>query len=272
MAVSNALPLGEGAQTLSLDPTMMGILGESSLADFLNDVMSPLLPAPDGQPVADRQTNQGFTQRDFLDFGTSWDEFGEIEAMLSGHDVRIHHQSNNTFFDPQVPRSGTKTPMFGESFGVRNAAFSRSIWRWIPTKKDRTSADQLNLSLPYSDIESPKVRYMAYTLSPNQRIDQPLRDKLLALILTTCDIAIYPEIVAAFPSTELLNGLMHYSLTMHFNQIDSWIHVPSLVIEQNLELLISIIAAGAVTNSVPAIRKLGFALLESARSALYIKV
>lgn len=255
-----------------MDPAVMDIFGESSFADFLNDVMLPLSPAPGRQPFADIHASQEFTSRDLLNLGTTSDEFSELETMLSGYDDQAHLQSKNVSFDLPMCLSGTKTPIFGESLGVRNAAFSRSIWRWIPTKKDRSGADQPNLSLPYSDMQSPELTSMAYVLLPNQRISQPLRDKLLALILTTCDIALYPEVVEAFPSAELLNGLMHHSLHLHFNQSDSWIHVPSLVIEENLELLISIIAAGAVNSSISAIRKLGFALLESARSALYNKV
>jgi hypothetical protein len=272
LAASDGLPPEGNVRPFSPDPAGVDIFGESSLAYFLSDVMLPMTPALDGPHVTDEQTNQNFTQRDFLDFGTSWAELSEVEAMLSGQDTETYERPNNVSFNLAIPPSGTKTPVFGESFGVRNAAFSRSIWRWIPTKKDRGGTHQFSLSLPYSDMDSPETTTVANTLLPNQRINQTLRDKLLALILSTCDQAMYSEVVAAFPSAELLNGLMHYSLNTHFAQTDSWIHVPSLDIEENLELLLTIISAGAVISSVSAIRKLGFALHESARYALPMRV
>jgi hypothetical protein len=172
-----------------------------------------------------------------------------------------------------IPGSGTKTPVFGDSFGFRNAAFSRSIWRWTPTNKDHGRKDQANLSLPYTDMDSPETRSLASSIVPDQQIDSTIRDKILALVLSTCNISNYADVVSSFPSLKLLNGLMHSFLNSHFEQIDSWIHVPTFAVDEKyLEFLLHMIAAGAATSLSAPIRKLGFALQEAARIALSTKV
>jgi len=256
----------------SPDPMIADMFAESALADFLNDIMLPLAPIDSEEQAAGDAANQNRLQRDYLDFGTSWADMADFEAMLEGNYGDPLQSINNASFNLPAPPSGTKTPIFGDSFGARNAAFSRSIWRWVPTKKDHGGADQLDLSLPSINLDSPETRNLAETLLPDQHIEQSLRDRLLALILGTCDQAVHQLVVTAFPSADLLDRLMHFSLGVQFTAIDSWIHVPSLVIDANLELLMVIIAAGAVLSSVMPIRRLGYALQESARAAFAIKV
>ena len=255
----------------ALSPDMPDMFAESSLAGFLNDVM---LPAGSGsvELIADAQPNQTHAQRDFLDFSTSWLDFVELEALLADHNADVGLKPNNHVSFPPLPASGSKTPLFGQSFDKRNAAFSRSIWRWTPTKKDHGGPQHLNLSLPQVDMNSPETRSAASTTVQGQRIDQAVRDQILALILSTCDKSMYPEVVSSFPSIDLLNGLLHHYLNTQFLQIDSWLHVPTFSVEeQQLELLITIIAAGGVSSTMPALRKLGYALHESVRDAVAMK-
>lgn len=256
----------------SPDPMIADMFAESSLADFLNDIMLPLAPVASVEQGASDAANQSRLQRDYLDFGTSWVDMADFEAMLESNYPEPLQGINNVSFNLPAPPSGTKTPVFGDSFGARNAAFSRSIWRWVPTKKDHGGAAQLDLSLPSINLDSPETRNLAETLLPGQHIEQSLRDRLLALILGTCDQAVHQLVVTAFPSADLLDRLMHFSLGVQFTAIDSWLHVPSLIIEENLELLMVIIAAGAVLSSVTPIRRLGHALQESARTAFAKKV
>lgn len=256
----------------SPDPMIADMFAESSLADFLNDIMLPLAPIASEEQGASDAANQTRLQRDYLDFGTSWADMADFEAMLEGNYAEPLQGINNVSFNLPAPPSGTKTPLLGDSFGARNAAFSRSIWRWVPTKKDHGGAAQLDLSLPSINLDSPETRNLAETLLPGQHIEQSLRDRLLALILGTCDQAVHQLVVTAFPSADLLDRLMHFSLGVQFMAIDSWIHVPSLIIDENLELLMVIIAAGAVLSSVMPIRRLGYALQESSRTAFATKV
>ena len=250
---------------------MPDMFGESSLAEFLTDIMLPPATGPADQALG-LQTGQTHTQKDFLDFGTSWLDFVELDALLTDHNAEVGLKPNNHVSFQPLPPSGSKTPLFGQSFDKRNAAFSRSIWRWTPTKKDHGGPQHLNLSLPLADMNSPETRSAASITVPGQRIEPALRDQILALILSTCDKSMYSDVVSSFPSIDLLNGLLHHFLNTQFCQIDSWLHVPTFSVEeQQLELLTAIIAAGGVTSSMPALRKLGFALHESARDAVAVK-
>ena len=261
---SDEVPQMQAMQSFPSDVPDM--FGESSLADFLNDVMLPTtFAANELPPLETQQANQTYAQRDFLDFGTSWIDFVEVDALLQDNDAEVGLRPTNVTFT--LPRSGSQTP-----YGAREAAFSRSMWRWVPTKRDHGGADQPHLSLPYANMNSPETRSVARSLLPNQHIDQSVRDQILALILSTCDKSIYSDVVSSFPSAELLDGLMHYYLNTQFLQIDSWFHVPTFIIEeQEPELLIAIIAAGGVISTVSAIRKLGFALAAAAKDALGVK-
>ena len=264
LSVSATAPQTQNVQAFS--PDVPNMFGESSLAEFLNDVMLPPLPGPEELPLPDAQGSHMHATRDFLDFGTSWLDFVEIDALLN---AEVGLKPNNHVSFRPVPPSGNKTPLFGQSFAQRNAAFSRSIWQWEPTKKDHGGAQQLNLSLPLADMNSPETRSLAGTILPGQHIDQTVRDRILALILSTCDKSMYSDVVSSFPSCDLLNALIHHYLNTQYSQIDSWLHIPTFSIDdQELELLISIIAAGAVISTSSAVRKLGFALHESARQAL----
>ena len=259
-------------QVPAFSPEIAGGFDESSLAYFLNDIMLPFEPDPHGQCFINDQQNQVRTPRDFLDFGTTWIDFTDLDTMLGMNDLETAPRTNTVSFNP-LPPSGTKTPIFGDGMSLGNDAFSRSIWRWTPTKKDYGGADNLNLSLPYSDMESPEARAVAESSLSHQRLDSTLRDKILALVLSTCETIMYRDVASSFPSADLLNNLMHYYLTVHFGQNDSWLHLPTFeASEQWLELIIMVVAAGAAICSVPAIRRLGFALQEAVRTAVARKV
>ena len=255
----------------SFSPNIPEMFGESSLADFLNGVMLPPAAGLAEEPLG-VQASQTHTQRDFLDFGTSWLDLVELDALLADHDAELGLKPNNHVSFQPLPPSGSKTPLFGQSFAQRNAAFSRSIWRWTPTRKDHGGPQHLNLSLPLADMDSPETRLVADNMLPSQRVDQTKRDQILALVLSTCDKSKYSDVVSSFPNADLLNGLMHHYLNTQFSQIDSWLHLPTFGVEdQELELLTTIIAAGGVISTVSALRKLGFALHESARDAIAAK-
>ena len=73
-----------------------------------------------------------------------------------------------------------------------------------------------------------------------------------------------PRIMSPFPSADILDGLLHFFLTSHTSQIDSWVHLPSFQINNaRPELLASFIAAEAMLSRSPTIWKLGEAINES---------
>lgn len=245
---------------------------ESSLAGFLNDIMIPFEYSATGETLASNQTNLIRPNRDFLDFGTPWVDFLELDGMLAAPEHEIIHKPKNSSL-ARLPDSGNKTPVLGDNFTLGKAAFSRSIWQWTPTGKDHSRAEKVDLSLPYADVGIVDNTPTTDGLLSGQNIDRILRDKLLARILSTCSTSTYSTVVMAFPSAELLTSLMHLYLNEQWNQIDSWLHVPTFdIAEQQLELLITMIGAGAIHTTVSAIRKVGLAFQEAAREALAKKV
>ncbi len=144
---------------------------------------------------------------------------------------------------------------------------------WTPTNQDFGGQDTLNLSLPTSDMDSPETRAVASHFMHRHPLENAMRDKILGLVLSTCDSSLYMAVASSFPSTDLLGKLLHLYMAMHVEQSDSWLHLPTIELnDESLLLVIMMISAGAVVCSVPSIRKLGYALQEAVRNGLATKV
>ena len=219
---------------------------ESSLADFLKDIMqtSPSMADP---------TSQVWTPRDVLNFGidTTFD-FGDIDFGLSTLPVPAGGASDRLppllpipaeRYD-QVPASGTRTPDVRNSINLGTQAFKKSLWQWTPAQQDHGYAEQLNLSLPYQNIDSPETRLAADVHLVDQRLEQSSRDKILAMILSTCEPAVFGRVVSSFPSAELLDNLMHQFFSYQLSQTNSWIHLPTFRPNDQIPELIAVIVAG----------------------------
>ncbi len=104
-------------------------------------------------------------------------------------------------------------------------------------------------------------------------LESAMRDKILGFVLSTCDSSLYMAIASSFPSADLLNKLMHLYMAMHMEQSDSWLHLPTIELNDDSVLLVAMmVSAGAVICSVPSIRNLGYALQEAVRNGLASKV
>ncbi|GAB7355625.1 hypothetical protein MBLNU459_g6348t1 [Dothideomycetes sp. NU459] len=142
-------------------------------------------------------------------------------------------------------------------------AFQRSIWRWTPGQSDRAHCAQDDLSVP-SDMGVNMVQGPC-----EERLAQPARDKIMGMLFATCEQSSIAAIISHFPSAELLDNLMQHFLRAHMTHPSSWIHIPTFRPSTTRpELLTMIVACGAAIHSVPAVRKLGFALDEAVRLAL----
>ncbi|KAB5566638.1 hypothetical protein GE09DRAFT_742958 [Coniochaeta sp. 2T2.1] len=273
----NTNAIGSGIYPLSSDISDM--LDESSLADFLNSIMLPSTSAPAGHLASEKHIDLQRIQRDFLDFGTPWDVSMDPNpnAMPCANEIewRLFNsgQKRNNNTNEQLLVLGARTPIFANGFGLKEAAFARSIWGWTPTQDDHRRAEQLNLALSHADVQSSGTSAAADSPLTRHYIDQKLRDNILALVLSTCNTAVFGDVVSAFPSAELLTAQMSHFLVTHSAQTDSYLHIPTLWLdEQCVELITMTIAAGAMTSSVPAMRKFGDALQETAREALARKI
>ncbi len=261
----------DDSQAFNLGTDFSYDFDESSLAYFLNDIMLPVTPVPDAQHLLNEQHYLPRTPRDFLDFGINLENIPELDILLGTQHADAIPSASNRPLNP-LPGSGTRTPIFGDGVSSGNAAFMRSVWMWTPTNQNYGGEDNLNLSLPYADMESPETQAVADDRLSNHFLDNTGRDKILVCVITTCDSSLYTAIASSFPSAQLLNKLLHFYMTIHLNQVDAWLHLPTLDLGESFELAAVMVAAGAVLCSVSSIRKLGFALQEACRNFLAEKV
>ncbi|KAI5785165.1 C2H2 type zinc finger domain protein [Pyronema domesticum] len=145
-------------------------------------------------------------------------------------------------------------------------AFQKSQWKWTPTHKDRGNAEHENLCMPSGT--SPKLRVPAQRAIID-RLDPAARDRILAVILTTCNFANRIHAVSSFPSAEMLDTLMNLFFQQQAESTDSWLH-PGSFSPSNAspELLTAIVAGGAILTPYPAVQKLGYALQEAVRVSI----
>lgn len=243
---------------------------DTSLGDFLADIMMPMSQfspadaAPSNAGVGIPET----TVRDVLNFGidTSLDLDDIDFGLLNSYNTSFHPQTHQPMIDDcSYPPSRGEDIQGPEVNSLSIEAFQRSLWRWTPGKLDQGQCEQMNLSLP-SDIGV----IVTHTDRPcEERLAQPARDKIMAMLFNTCEQSALSRILFQFPSAEILDCLMQDSLQLQMSRSDSYIHVPTFKPNSmRPELVAIMVACGAVRNAVPVIRKLGFALQEAVRLAI----
>lgn len=241
--------------------------GDSSLAEFLRDIMMPD-HAPNELRPNKNDFLQPFSPKDILDFSVNYDfDFegaSELPSMLGS--AQAAQVSAVRFADQSRPisRSGYTTPNTRAGIKLSTQAFKESLWSFEPVEADHQGADQVHLSLPFEDLVSP-TRCTALE-PPCASLDQISRDRLLAMILATCEQSVVLRILSSFPSAELLTNLLHNFLFHNVEQTDSWVHLPTIEsTELKPEVLLTFVAAGAALSTIPVIRKLGYAFQEASR-------
>ncbi|RSL82384.1 hypothetical protein CEP51_005205 [Fusarium floridanum] len=195
--------------------------------------------------------------------------------FLDSYNVSIPFEVSNTF--QPTPR-GTQTPRTshmdpGQPAAMCSEAFQNSHWRFRPNAKDHAGAEDHNLSLPSmtSDYPSPESRV---SLNTNTRVTcaklgGPARDRILMMIVNSCQSDSLSKAVASFPSVDLLDTLVQYYLTSPHTRAVSFIHAASFdPNEKRPELVAAMVACGAVLTSDPALCKLGRAMQECLRLAI----
>lgn len=158
----------------------------------------------------------------------------------------------------------------GQPAAMCTEAFRNSHWHFRPGTKDYAGADDQNLSLPSdSGFDSPESRVVPPSSLPHQVLSVAARDRILTMIIRNANPATLSKAVAYFPSSQLLNNLVHLYLHSPVSRAASFIHVPTFdPNERRAELLAAMAAGGAVLTSNPALIKLGFAIAEVARIAI----
>ena len=257
----------------SMNHAMLDI-NDSSLADFLSNVMMPT--SPDSLAAAaphslDFIQQSYYTGRDVFNFGMESSlDFNEIDfGWITSHNARQPAWTYGAAPEPEraLPLRETRTPDVASSINAGAEAYQKSIWQWKPVQQDHAHAEQVNLSLSCKDMQILEPQHGPDVL--DQTLEQTSRDKILAMLLSVCKPSNISRVVASFPSAELLDSLMHSFFRSEVHRTDSWIHLPTFSVQsQRPELNGIVVAAGAVLSSVPALRKLGFAIQEAVRLAI----
>lgn len=246
---------------------------ETPMFDYLRGKMMPPSTQDQMNHLQAFTDYQGgpWTPRELFDFGV------DTNMELNDLDLTFLDTYNNANpFDLRTPSIGFPTtgsdimPSFTSAPVPpldTGALPKHSVWRFRPLAKDSGSAEQANLSLPTPTSLDIDRRVTCEPLS------QTSRDKILAMILSTCKPNNIPRSVSCFPSISLLDSLFQFSLTSPGSHAKHWIHAPTLLAGQTRpEVLAAIIAAGAVLTPDAAIRKVGYAIQEAIRTAVQVQV
>lgn len=200
-----------------------------------------------------------------IDFETSWDlDFDNFSIPhLGDQEPSPQSSSINNSSANSHSRCAFRNPSLG------HAAFKRySPWLWEPNKQeDYVHRQKEGLDLDEQALShSPAFDRMMNKHSRKALLKTQQRDGIFSLVLgQSKDI----RKVLSFPTLELLNFLLHAHFVQDEQQINSWIHAPSLDLAKALpELLAAIISNGATLISVPAVWRFGLALHEVVRLAL----
>lgn len=257
--------------SVALDDNPMLDMDESSLAEFLNQVMMPASPNTLANPnTLNDFMPQSYPPRDIFNFGIDANlDFNDMDfGWINSQNSKAPMWNFNSLPEQVEPLDrGQQTPDVRSGITAGAEAFERSLWRWAPQKQEHAYAEQVNLSLPYKDIQNLETRLSPEIL--DHRLEQNSRDRILAMLLSTCEPANAERVVTSFPSAELLDSLMHLFFRSELSRTDSWIHLPTFRPQaQRPELNGIVVAAGATLSTVSTVRKLGFAIQEAVRLSI----
>lgn len=217
--------------------------------------------------------NQSFFPQNYVYFGT--EEHGDSWCADLWYSDSLQDAFNMPFestFTPYAPTMSNSSE--GSSLaGVGADAFKHSlIGSWTPRPEDSSLMESQNLVAP-KNIDTMQIFTESKHILP-EPLSLNARDRILGMVLETCPQAAASHIIASFPSADFLtNCIQYYFCRRHEEQIDSYIHLPTLdPNHQRAELLAMLAGAGAVCTASSVVRKLGYALQESVRYAIQKRV
>jgi hypothetical protein len=227
----------------------------------------PFMPqaAADFFPTFTNSISGTQTPRGLINFGLETDlDLSTLDlSFLDTYNTRIPFEFDDPSPPGLVPNANSTPHHHGAPVERRHR---RSIWRFVPAPQDHRFAEQANLSLP-SQVGSENITLARR--STRQCLDQGLRDKILAIVLSQ----VQPHLslaLSSFPSVELLDSLIQFFLASPVGGANSWIGAGGFRPKQtpHPELLLAMAAAGAILTPDVSLRKLGYALQEVVRNHL----
>jgi Zinc finger, C2H2 type len=243
-------------------------LNGSYFPEFLkNVVVEPGASVPMARSEPAATFNQSFFPQSYVAPGSDDDHGWSADLWYSDGLQDAFNMPFESTFTPYAPTMSSNSESSSLA-GVGADAFKHSlIGSWTPKPEDSSMMERQNLVAP-KNVDS-----MLLFAESKTRLQEPLslnaRDRILGMVLEACPHSASSRIIASFPSAEFLtNCIQYYFSRRHEEQIDSYIHLPTLKPnEQRAELLAMLAGAGAVCTSSSVIRKLGYALQEAVRQA-----
>ncbi|KAL9114592.1 MAG: hypothetical protein Q9227_001270 [Pyrenula ochraceoflavens] len=153
-------------------------------------------------------------------------------------------------------------------------AFQKSsLASWEPTSQDHAWCEEGNLSLPDHVDGAAETRRLCDRRTVRTPLTPSSRDKVLALVLEVSRRESITRVASAFPSYELCDNLIQLFFDRHTKQIDNWLHLGTFQPNDvRPELITAIAGAGAIHTSSLVVQKLGYALQESLRNAIPLRL
>ncbi|KAI0164840.1 hypothetical protein GGR57DRAFT_450697, partial [Xylariaceae sp. FL1272] len=236
--------------------------GSAPFSDFLHNVL--YAPSLDPSRLVDAQ---GLTVLDFCDNDNF--ELTDMEFGMPGH---------WSFEEQPFTMTQAVTPQTDDSSvdmaGIRRKLvkiWTESPWRWNPDKYHGYQA-QGNLPIPFRDPASRQFQNSKKQMDRviQDKVDLSSRDKILAVVLSTCrNNAMQTRIASSFASVDLIDIFVHIFLAAHLCSVANYIHFGTLRFSaQSPEWLAVAAASGAILTPIPALRKFGVALQEAIRLAI----
>lgn len=237
-----------------------------SLGDFLHSVLQDL---PTGSHQGVNSTARGsWTPRDIMDFGQDLTT-GFMDTDLASMNVNDWDAWLSPGFALRhtTSMSDISTPSFDDSIEMGSAAFRRSAWKWIPNH-EKGGESQKSLATYGQDNREghshTRNRKFAF-----QRLESKARDRIVGMLLCVCDKSNFERIMSSFPTAAVLDALINDYLVSLDCGIQSWIHVPTLDLNESMpELLALMAASGATLSPLAEVQRFGYSLNEMCRLAI----
>lgn len=247
----------------SLGPPITFNLDQDPFFDFLRDVLYEKPHDPSKLP-----SSQGLAPLNFCDNANL--ELTDIDFGL------LDHWNLDGFADGTLPvqEVGPYSATSADISQMRQKlvqAWTESPWRWDPKSHDSAYREQGFLPVSATDACNAQIQMSGKGLQRvvAQTLEQPGRDQVLAIVLSTCrQNATANRVISSFPTAEVMDTLVHVFLAAQACQADEWIHFPTFKLNDQWPEWIAMAASmGAALTSMPTLRKFGFAVQEAVRES-----
>lgn len=204
------------------------------------------------------------------------DEFGTGDMDLNL--ASLFNPIDLSVFEPTQPALSTEPTESNPQTDVSSIhrrmteIWNDSPWHWKPSQLESSTSEQVHLPLSPEDSASPQVQEAGQWVQRvvHERLDENSRDKIMAMILSTCRSAsIMTRVAASFPSARLMDNLMHLFLASLGRLDPIALHYGTMSVNKlPIPLLACMVAAGALITPFDALHNFGFAVQEAIRPAL----